>query len=128
MLSVRCGLRRGGWLVFGLLCLGGGCSERPLDDGVTPEACNFPLPHRCDICATGETVCAHYVIRNGVCTAETCPSAPSRPDSSHPVQTTPDASMPDASLPDASRPDASPPVEPTPDASPLPPPDASWMG
>ena len=70
-----------------------------MPEGV-PDACDFPLPHRCDICATGETMCAHYVVRDGVCTAETCPPTPSLPDAG--------PSLPDAgpSLPDASTPPA----------------------
>ncbi len=94
---------RARWLMLGLLCLAS-CSkeglgdEAPSDDGGVPAACDFALPHRCDLCSTGETVCAHYVIRNGVCAAETCPRAPEIPDASAPVDawTPVDASMPGA--------------------------------
>ena len=80
--------------MFGFVCVGG-CSRGALVPDAVPEACNFPLPKRCDVCSTGETVCAHYVVRDGVCTAETCPPAPSFPDAG--------PSRPDAapSLPDA---------------------------
>jgi hypothetical protein len=86
---MRGGRRRiqsGRWLVL-VLCAAS-CSKAALTDGdggVPPSCDNLPLPHRCDICSTGETVCAHYVARGGVCTVETCPPA-----------TTP---LPDAAMP-----------------------------
>jgi hypothetical protein len=63
-----------------------GCSQKSLTEDGAPAACDdLALPHRCDVCATGETVCAHFVVRNGVCVAETCPLAPSLPDGSAPI-------------------------------------------
>lgn len=79
----RNGLRRNLWLALSLL-LFASCSTKPLTDDGVPAACDLPLPHRCDICSTGETVCAHYVVRNGVCAVETCPATPSLPDASMP--------------------------------------------
>jgi len=75
----------GWWLVLAL-CVAS-CSTATLTDGDggVPPSCNLPLPHRCDICSTGETVCAHYVVRDGVCTVETCESPPSHPDAAMPV-------------------------------------------
>ena len=92
MFGARSRFPRGLWFVFGLVCLGS-CSKGALVPEGVPETCNFPLPHRCDVCATGETMCAHYVVRDGVCVAETCPPAPSLPDAG--------PSLPDASTPPA---------------------------
>ena len=78
-----CRLPIGLWLILGLVCLAS-CSKGALSVSGVPPSCDFALPHRCDVCSTGETVCAHYVVRNGVCTAETCPPAPSLPDASPP--------------------------------------------
>jgi hypothetical protein len=75
----RTRISRGRLLVIGLLCLGS-CSKGALSDPGVPPACDLALPHRCDICSTGETVCAHYVVRDGVCVIETCPTTPTRPD------------------------------------------------
>ena len=73
---------RGCSLLLSLAFLAG-CSQKSLTDGGVPAACDgLALPHRCDVCSTGETVCAHFVVRNGVCVAETCPLAPSLPDGS----------------------------------------------
>jgi hypothetical protein len=79
----RNGLRRHRWLALSLVFLGS-CSTKMLTDDGVPVACDLPLPHRCDVCATGETVCAHYVVRNGVCAVETCAAASSVPDASVP--------------------------------------------
>jgi len=75
----RTRISRGRSLLIGLLCLGS-CSKGALTDPGVPPECNLPLPHRCDICSTGETVCAHYVVRAGVCVVETCPATPTPPD------------------------------------------------
>jgi hypothetical protein len=72
--SVRGGISRWRLLALALVCLGG-CSSGALEDNSVPMSCSdLPLPHRCDVCSNGETVCAHYVIRGGVCMAETCPT------------------------------------------------------
>lgn len=84
MYGPRSFLSRAHLFVIGLVCLGA-CSKAMLTDGSVPSSCNFPLPHRCDICSTGETVCAHYVVRDGVCTAETCPLVPPVSDASTPL-------------------------------------------
>jgi len=99
MFGGRIRLPRGLWLMLGLVCLGS-CSRGALVPEAVPEACNFPLPKRCDVCATGETVCAHYVVRGGVCTAETCPPGPSLPDAG-PSPRDVGPSLPDASTPPA---------------------------
>jgi hypothetical protein len=86
---------------IGLLGLAS-CSKQPLTDPGVPESCTVALPHRCDVCSTGETICAHYVVRNGTCVVETCPPPnPTRPDASLPPDTIVDASVP---VPDASVP------------------------
>jgi hypothetical protein len=82
----------GRWLVLGLVCLAS-CSNGTLTDDGVPTACNAPLPKRCDLCPTGELVCAHYVVRGGVCTVETCPLA-SLPDASALPTQISDASVP----------------------------------
>jgi hypothetical protein len=86
MHGARSRFPRVAWLVVGLWFAGGlgSCSQGALTDDVIPPACNAPLPKRCDVCSTGETVCAHYVIRDGECRAETCPPGPSLPDASLP--------------------------------------------
>jgi hypothetical protein len=38
-----------------------------------PSNCNFAVPNVCEVCSDGETVCAHYAIRNGQCVTEICP-------------------------------------------------------
>lgn len=62
-------------LAFGLIYLGG-CSSGALQDSSVPPSCSdMALPHRCDFCSNGETVCAHFVVRGSACTVETCPPA-----------------------------------------------------
>lgn len=40
----------------------------------TPDSCSncLALPKACQLCPNGETVCAHYVLKNGICGIETC--------------------------------------------------------
>ncbi len=84
MVGGRSSFPRGRWLVLGLVCLAS-CSSGALTDDPVPPACTSPLPKRCDICSTGELVCAHYVVRDGVCTVQTCSPAASPPDASAPI-------------------------------------------
>jgi hypothetical protein len=48
-------------------------SAPPLAPTPLAPSCNFALPDLCEVCADGETLCAHYAIVGNQCMTEICP-------------------------------------------------------
>jgi hypothetical protein len=48
----------------------------PACTAASPNECEMclALPQICEVCSSGETECAHYVLQNGACAIEICPN------------------------------------------------------